>query len=56
MPDFAPNIVTGFARIDGVVVGIVANQPMVKAGCLDIDASDKGARFIRVCNIYSSRS
>lgn len=52
MPDFAPNLVTGFARIDGVVVGIVGNQPKVKAGCLDIDASDKGARFIRVCNIY----
>ncbi|MGC9451910.1 MAG: acyl-CoA carboxylase subunit beta [Oceanipulchritudo sp.] len=53
MPDFARNLVTGFARIDGVVVGIVANQPMVRAGCLDIDASDKGARFVRVCNIYS---
>lgn len=53
MPDFAANIVTGFARIDGAVVGLVANQPMVKAGCLDIDASDKAARFVRVCNIYS---
>ena len=53
MPDFAPNLVTGFARIDGVVVGLIANQPKVKAGCLDIDASDKGARFVRVCNIYS---
>ncbi|MCC5842166.1 MAG: acyl-CoA carboxylase subunit beta [Opitutales bacterium] len=52
MPDFARNIVTGFARIDGVVVGIIANQPNFKAGCLDIDSSDKGARFIRVCNIY----
>jgi propionyl-CoA carboxylase beta chain len=52
MRDFAPNIVTGFARIDGVVVGIVANQPKVKAGCLDIDSSDKAARFVRVCNIY----
>jgi len=52
MAAFAPNIVIGFARIDGVVVGIVANQPMVKAGCLDIDASDKGARFIRTCNAY----
>jgi propionyl-CoA carboxylase beta chain len=50
---FATNLVTGFARIDGVVVGVVANQPASKAGCLDIDASDKGARFIRVCNIYS---
>ena len=53
MPDFATNLVTGFAHIDGVVVGIVANQPKSKAGCLDIDASDKGARFVRVCNIYS---
>lgn len=53
MPDFAPNIITGFARIDGVVVGVVANQPKVKAGCLDIDASDKAARFVRVCNIYT---
>ncbi|MFW5883159.1 MAG: acyl-CoA carboxylase subunit beta, partial [Verrucomicrobiota bacterium] len=53
MPDFAGSIVTGFARIEGVVVGIVANQPKVKAGCIDIDSSDKAARFIRVCNIYS---
>lgn len=52
MTEFAKNLVTGFARIDGVVVGILANQPMAKAGCLDIDASDKGARFIRVCNIF----
>lgn len=53
MPSFAPSILTGFARIQGVVVGIIANQPMVKAGTLDIDASDKGARFIRTCNIYN---
>ncbi|WP_028585084.1 acyl-CoA carboxylase subunit beta [Desulfogranum mediterraneum] len=52
MKDFAKNIVTGFARIDGMVVGIVANQPAYKVGCLDIDASDKAARFVRVCNIY----
>ncbi len=52
MASFAPNLVTGLARIDGIVVGIVANQPAVKAGCLDIDASDKGARFIRTCNVY----
>lgn len=52
MATFAPNIVTGFARIDGIVVGVIANQPKVKAGCLDIDASDKGARFIRTCNVY----
>ncbi len=53
MPDFAKNIVTGFARIGGVVVGIIANQPAVKAGTLDIDSSDKGARFIRTCNIFN---
>lgn len=51
--DFAANLVVGFARIDGMVVGIVANQPMVKAGTLDIDASDKGARFIRFCNVFN---
>jgi len=51
--DWAKNIVVGFARICGVVVGIVANQPMVKAGTLDIDASDKSARFIRFCNIFN---
>lgn len=53
MPDFAPNILVGFARIEGLVIGIIASQPMVKAGCIDIDSSDKAARFIRVCNIYS---
>ncbi len=53
MGSFARNLVVGFARIDGVVVGVIANQPAVKAGCLDIDASDKGARFIRTCNIYA---
>jgi len=53
MPDFAKSLVVGFARIEGVVVGIVANNPMVKAGTLDIDSSDKGARFIRTCNIYN---
>ena len=51
--DWAKNIVIGFARIQGVVVGIVANQPKVKAGTLDIDSSDKGARFIRFCNIFN---
>ncbi|MGF1451419.1 MAG: acyl-CoA carboxylase subunit beta [Opitutales bacterium] len=50
---FAPSIVVGFARIQGIVVGIIANQPMVRAGCLDIDSSDKAARFIRTCNIYN---
>lgn len=53
MPDFARNLIIGFARIEGMVVGIVANNPMVKAGTLDIDSSDKGARFIRTCNIYN---
>ncbi|MDX2185474.1 MAG: acyl-CoA carboxylase subunit beta [Opitutaceae bacterium] len=51
--DWARSIVVGFGRIQGVVVGIVANQPMVKAGTLDIDSSDKGARFIRFCNIFN---
>ncbi len=51
--DFAKNLVVGFARISGVVVGIVANQPNFKAGTLDIDSSDKGARFIRFCNIFN---
>lgn len=51
--DWARNMVVGFARIEGVVVGIVANQPAVKAGTIDIDASDKAARFVRVCNVYN---
>ncbi len=50
---FAKNIVVGFARIQGVVVGIIANQPNFKAGCLDIDASDKAARFILTCNSFN---
>jgi propionyl-CoA carboxylase beta chain len=51
--EFARNIVVGFARIQGVVVGIIANNSMVKAGTLDIDSSDKGARFIRFCNVFN---
>jgi propionyl-CoA carboxylase beta chain len=51
--EFARNLVVGFARIQGVVVGIVANNPSVKAGTLDIDSSDKGARFIRFCNVFN---
>ena len=51
--NFAGNIVVGFARIEGIVVGIVANQPSIKAGTLDIDSSDKGARFIRTCNAFN---
>ena len=50
---FAENLIVGFGRIEGMVVGIVANQPAVKAGALDIDASDKGARFIRFCNAFN---
>ena len=51
--DFAKNIIVGFARIEGLIVGIIANQPMVKAGTLDVDSSDKGARFIRFCNAFN---
>jgi len=51
--NFAGNIIVGFGRIEGVVVGIVANEPSVKAGTLDIDSSDKGARFIRFCNAFN---
>ncbi len=51
--DFAKSIVVGFARIEGIVVGIIANQPAFKAGTLDIDSSDKAARFIRTCNVYN---
>jgi len=50
---FAPNIVVGFARFAGRSVGIVANQPAVLAGCLDIDASVKGARFVRFCDAFN---
>ncbi|MFA5258073.1 MAG: acyl-CoA carboxylase subunit beta [Opitutales bacterium] len=53
MANFAKNIVIGFARIEGIVVGIIANQPAFKAGCLDIDSSDKAARFIRTCNVFN---
>ncbi len=52
-PDFAKNIIIGFARFDGRSVGIVANQPMHLAGCLDIDASLKAARFIRFCDAFN---
>ncbi len=51
--NFAGNVIVGFGRICGVVVGIIANQPAVKAGCLDIDASDKAARFIRTCDCFN---
>ena len=52
-PDFARNIVVGFARIEGSPIGIVANQPMVLAGCLDIDSSRKAARFVRFCDCFN---
>lgn len=52
-PDFAKNIIIGFATMDGKTVGIVANQPAHLAGCLDIDASTKAARFIRFCDAFS---
>jgi propionyl-CoA carboxylase beta chain len=50
---FAPNIVVGFGRVEGRSVGVVANQPMQFAGCLDIDASEKAARFIRTCDAFN---
>jgi propionyl-CoA carboxylase beta chain len=52
MPRFAKNIIVGFARLDGRVVGIVGNQPQHLAGVLDIDASVKGARFVRFCDAF----
>ena len=51
--NFAANIIVGFARIDGKTVGIVGNQPMVLAGCLDINASRKAARFVRFCDAFN---
>ena len=51
--DFGKNILTGFVRLDGSSVGIVANQPMVLAGVLDIDASRKAARFVRFCDAFN---
>jgi propionyl-CoA carboxylase beta chain len=52
-PLWAMNIVCGYARLDGHVVGIVGNQPQVFAGCLDIDASEKAARFVRTCDAFN---
>ena len=52
MPDYAKNIITGLGEVEGRVVGIVANQPQVLAGCLDIDSSVKGARFVRFCDSF----
>jgi len=50
---FAPNLITGFARIDGRVVGLLAQQPSYLAGVIDCDASDKGARFVRFCDCFN---
>ncbi len=52
-PDYAANIIIGFARMDGNVVGIVANQPLVLAGCLDIKSGIKAARFVRFCDAFN---
>jgi methylmalonyl-CoA carboxyltransferase large subunit len=52
-PGFAPNMIIGFARLQGRPVGIIANQPAAMAGVLDINASDKSARFIRFCNAFN---
>ena len=52
-PDYAKNIIIGFGRIDGQTVGIVANQPLVLAGCLDIKSSVKAARFVRFCDAFN---
>jgi propionyl-CoA carboxylase beta chain len=52
-PDFAPHIITGFARLDGQVVGVVANNPAHLAGVLDINSSVKGARFVRFCDAFN---
>jgi len=50
---FAPNIVVGFGRVEGYSIGVVANQPLQFAGCLDIDASEKAARFVRTCDAFN---
>jgi propionyl-CoA carboxylase beta chain len=52
-PLFAPNVLVGFGRVDGASVGIVANQPTQFAGCLDINASEKAARFVRTCDAFN---
>lgn len=53
MPDFAKNLLIGFGEVGGKSLGIVANQPTVLAGCLDIDASVKAARFVRFCDAFN---
>jgi methylmalonyl-CoA decarboxylase subunit alpha len=52
-PEYAKNLVVGFLRVDGYPVGVVANQPSHLAGCLDINCSDKGSRFIRTCDSFN---
>ena len=52
-PLFAPNMITGFGRVEGHAVGVVANQPMQFAGTLDIDASEKASRFVRTCDAFN---
>ena len=51
--DFARNILIGFIRLDGDAIGVVANQPKVLAGCLDVDSSRKAARFVRFCDAFN---
>jgi propionyl-CoA carboxylase beta chain len=53
MPDFAQNITVGFARMEGRTVGVIGNNPVCLAGCLDIDASTKAARFVRFCDAFN---
>jgi propionyl-CoA carboxylase beta chain len=53
MPLFAPNLIVGYGRVEGKSVGVVANQPMQFAGTLDIDASEKAARFVRTCDAFN---
>ncbi|TGZ75825.1 hypothetical protein CRM22_000168 [Opisthorchis felineus] len=53
MPSYAKNLIVGFARLGGRTVGVVANQPRVSAGCLDINCSVKGARFVRFCDAFN---
>lgn len=52
-PEFAGEIIVGFARLHGYTIGIVANQPLVRAGCMSVDSSDKQARFIRFCDAFN---
>lgn len=52
-PNYAQNLITAFARLNGRAVGVLANQPKILAGCLDINSSDKGARFVRFCDAFN---